>query len=157
MSETRLGITHRSRRIALDGTEVPLSLDEAVAHRPRLSHVYQCRVNRGLTVRVVVTGGITTDLRTFPVVFAGSETEVIHRQQNPALRRLQSIAHVGQSPRNDNRHRVVEKRARHFIGNRNGFDVVVRSVIFRIFRIFRWSVLIVSHGERLKVVRFWWE
>ena len=39
VSEARLGVTHGGGWIALNGTEVPLSVHERAAHRPRLGHV----------------------------------------------------------------------------------------------------------------------
>ena len=66
--QARLGITHRGRRIALDRAEVSLPVDERAAHRPRLGHVHECRVNRRLTMRVVVAAGVTANLGALTVV-----------------------------------------------------------------------------------------
>ncbi len=85
VSETGFGVTHRSRRIAFNRSEVPLPINEDVPHRPGLGHVDEGWINRGFTVWVVVTGSITTNLGTFPVIFTGSQIEVIHCQKNSSL------------------------------------------------------------------------
>ena len=67
-SEARLGVPHRGGRIVVDRTEVALAVDERLAHRPRLRHVHQRRVDHRLAVRVIVTAGIAANLRALPVL-----------------------------------------------------------------------------------------
>ena len=54
--QPRLGVTHGRRRIAFDRTEVALAIDEPLAHRPRLGHVDERRINDRFAVRMVVAG-----------------------------------------------------------------------------------------------------
>ena len=63
MRHARLGVPHRRRRIAFDRAEVALPIDERLAHRPRLRHVHERRVNHRVAVRVIVTARVAEDLR----------------------------------------------------------------------------------------------
>jgi hypothetical protein len=60
------------------------------------------------------------------------EREIVHRVKDATLRRLQSIARIGQGARNDDRHGVIEKRSRDFFGDVNWFYFFV-GVIHGIF------------------------
>ena len=55
MRQARFGITHGRRRIAFDGTEIALAIDQPFAHRPGLGHVNERRINDRFAVRMVVT------------------------------------------------------------------------------------------------------
>src|SRR5256714_1325896 len=44
----------------------------------------------------------------------GHDPELVHRIQDAPLRWLESVARVRQSPGNNHRHRVIEKRSRYF-------------------------------------------
>ncbi len=101
-----LGISHGRRRQAGNGTEVPLLVDQHVPHVPFLGHADQRGVDHAFAVRMVVAAGVARDLGTFDPRGAGGEIEVVHGDQDPPLGRFQSVAHVGQSPADDDAHRV---------------------------------------------------
>ena len=61
MRHARLGVTHRRRRIAFDRTEVALTVDQRFAHRPRLRHVDERRINHRFAVRVIVTARVAAN------------------------------------------------------------------------------------------------
>ena len=86
--EARLGVSHRRGGQTGDRTEVPLFVDQQVAHVPLLGHADQGRVNDRLTVGMVVTAGIAGDLGAFDAVARGAEPQIVHRYQNTPLRRL---------------------------------------------------------------------
>ena len=73
MRQTRFGITHRSWRVAVDRSEVSLSIDKAVAHRPILRHADEGRIDHRFTVRMVVARSIAADLGAFTVFAAGAK------------------------------------------------------------------------------------
>src|SRR6478609_3444456 len=50
----------------------------------------------------------------------------MHRVENSPLRWLESVPRVRQCARNDDRHRVIEKRSRYFLGYVYGFYFFVR-------------------------------
>ena len=54
VSQPGFGVTHRSGMVAIDRSEVSLSIDKAVSHAPFLSHTDECGVNDGFTMRMVI-------------------------------------------------------------------------------------------------------
>ena len=71
--ETRLGVSHRRGGESGDRTEVPLLIDQEIAHIPLLRHANQGRVDNRLTVGMVVTTGIAGDLGAFDAVARRAE------------------------------------------------------------------------------------
>ena len=120
--EARLGVTHGGRRVALDGAEVPLPVHERASHRPRLRHVDECRVNRCLAVRVIVAARVAADLGALAVMPTGREVQVVHREQDAALRRLEPVTRIRERARNNHRHRVVEERIFDLVRDVDGLD-----------------------------------
>ena len=106
----RFRITHGGRRISFHRSKVPLRINQRLPHRPRLPHVHQRRINHRLTVRVIVPRGVTTNLRALHLLLRRIKPQLMHRIQDPPLRRLQSIPHIRQGTGNDDGHRIVQKR-----------------------------------------------
>ena len=104
----RFGVTHRCRRIALDGAEIALLIDQQVARLPILPEVDQRRVDDAFAVGVVVTAGVAADLRALDLLAAGRELEVVHGHEDAPLRGLEPIAHIGQCTIHDRAHRVSQ-------------------------------------------------
>jgi hypothetical protein len=65
-----------------------------------------------------------TTVADFDVRAIGSLSLVPHRIEDPAMDGLQPVADVGQRPRDDDRHRVLEERALHLELNIDWFDRV---------------------------------
>ena len=128
MREAGLGITHRRGRVVFNRAEVALAVHKLLAHRPRLRHVHERRIDHRLAVRMVVTGGVTADLRALDVLAPREQRQVFHRIQDAALRRLQSIAHIGQRARDDDRHRVIQERVLNFVRDVNFLDFLALRV-----------------------------
>ena len=84
-AEPSLGVPHGGRRQTRDRAKVPLLVDQGVPHVPLLGHPDQGGINDTLAVGVVVTTGITGDLRTFDPRRTGAEVQIIHRDKNPPL------------------------------------------------------------------------
>jgi len=80
-----LGVSHRSRRVAVDGTEVSLAVNQGVAVRKRLCHTHEGRVNDLLSVRVEVALGVTRDLGTLDVSAVGAQIEPAHGIEDATL------------------------------------------------------------------------
>ena len=115
--QARFGITHRSRRVAIHGTEVALSIHEQGAHGKILRHACHGFIDRRVAVRVIFTEHFTHDTGGFFVGRVGADAHVVHRIQDAALHRFESIARIGQGARHDHRHGVIEIRLLHFIIN----------------------------------------
>ena len=128
MRHPRLGVTHRCRRIAFDGTEISLAVDERLPHRPRLRHVDEGGVNDSLAVRVIITAGVAANFGAFPMLPVRVEREIVHRKKNATLGGLQTIPRIRQRARNDDRHRVIEERPRHFFSHVDWLYLFVRVI-----------------------------
>ncbi len=122
----RFRVTHRGRRIAVDRTEVALPVDQRVPHDEVLRHAHERGVDDRFAVRVVVARCVAADLRALLLLRARSEVEVVHRDEHAALRRLQSVADVGQRAADDDRHRVIEVGDAHLLLDQQVLDAVVR-------------------------------
>ena len=101
-----LGVPHGRGRQTGDRAEVSLLVDQHVAHVPFLGHADQRGVDHTFAVRMVISAGIAGDLGALHPAGARREIQVVHRDQDSALRRLQPVAHVGQGPADDHAHRV---------------------------------------------------
>ena len=116
--EPRLGVPHRRRRIAVDRSEVALAVDERVAHVEVLRQPHERVVDRRVAVRMIVAHHLADDLRALPVPAVRREAHHLHAVEHAAMRRLQSVADVGQRSSNDYAHGVIHVRTLHFV-----FDV----------------------------------
>ena len=116
--EPRLGVAYRRRRIAVDRAEVPLAVDQGIAHVEVLRQAHERVVDRRVAVRVVVADDLADDLRALAVGPVGREAHLAHAVEHAAVRRLQAVAHVRQRPPDDHAHGVIHVRALHLV-----FDV----------------------------------
>ena len=114
-------VPHGSRRQAGNRTEVTLLVDQDMPHVPFLGHPDKSRVDDTLPVRVVITAGVTRNLRALDPSRTGAEVEVVHRDQNATLRRLQTIANVRQGAGDDHAHRIRQVTVFQFLLDRQ-FD-----------------------------------
>ena len=119
------GISHGRRRIAFHAAEVPLRIDQGLPHGPFLPHVDERRVNDRLTVRMVVTGSVTRDLRALHMLLRRVERQLMHRVKNTTLGGFEAVAHIRQRAGDNDGHRVVEEAVLHFVGDRDGACVGV--------------------------------
>ena len=101
--QPRFGVAHRRGVIAVDVAEVALAVDQRVTDREILCETHQRVVDRDVAVRMVFADH---DARAFLEAGVGVELQLLHGVQQPAMHRLQSVAHVGQGTRHDDRHRV---------------------------------------------------
>ena len=107
--KARLGITVCCRGVTVHATEVTATLYQGIAQREGLCHTYKRAVNRGVTVGVITTQHVTNRLCR---LLGGSVVRgviLVHRVKHAALTGLQTVTDVGQSARNDDRHRVFDK------------------------------------------------
>ena len=115
-----LGITHRRCAVAIDRTEIALSVDQHVAQRKRLRHAHDGVVNRQIAVRVVLTHHVTDDTR---ALFEGLVPVVVlfvHGEQHTAMHGFQAIPRIRQRSPDDHAHRVIEVGAAHLVFKADG-------------------------------------
>ena len=94
-------------------------------HVPFLGHPDQRGINHAFPVRMIVTAGVARDLGTLHPRGAGSEVQVVHRDQNPPLRRLQTVTHIRQRPTDDHAHCVRQVTLLQFIFDRQIQDAAL--------------------------------
>ena len=108
-----LGVAHRRRRIAVDRAEIALPQNQGVAVRKFLRHLGHRVVDGGIAVRVVLAEDFTDHSCTFAKFRARHEAHITHRVEDAAVDGLQTVSHIRQGARRDDRHRVVEIRDAH--------------------------------------------
>ncbi len=113
--QPRLRVAHGGRRVAIDRPEVALAVDERIAHREVLGEADERVVQRAVAVRVVLAHHLADDRRALAVRAGGRQPHLAHRVQDPAVDRLEPVAHVGQGARHDDAHRVVEVAHPHLV------------------------------------------
>ena len=124
--QPRFGIPHRRRRIAVDGSEISLPVDQRIAQRKRLRHADQRVVNRDVAVRVVLAQHFADDLGALARGAVVMQPQLVHSVKDAPVHRLQPVAHIGQRAADDHAHRVVEIRPPHLV-----FDVDRNQVFCR--------------------------
>ncbi len=106
--EPALGVAHGSGVIAVDIAEIPLPVDQRVALRKILGEPHQRVVDREFAMRVELADHVADHPGAFLIPRRRIEAELLHRVQDPAMHRLQPVAHIGQRPRHDRRQCVGE-------------------------------------------------
>jgi len=104
---TRFRVTHRRGRIAVDRSEVPLPVDQGIAHVEFLREADEGVVDRGVAVGMVVPHDLADDLRALAVGAVGREPHRAHAVQHATVRGLEPVARVGQRSADDHAHRVI--------------------------------------------------
>src|SRR5467141_1051869 len=106
LRQPRFGIPHGRRRIAVNGTEVPLPVDQGIAHVEVLRETHHRGINHRLAVRMIVAGSVAANFGALAIAAIRSEAEVVHGHEDAALHGLQPVAHIGQRARDNHAHRV---------------------------------------------------
>ena len=116
--QTRLGIPHRRRAIAVDRTEVALPVHRRVAHVEVLRQPDQRVVDRRVAVGMEVAHHLADNLCALAVATARRQPHRLHAVEDAAVSGLQPVAGVGQRSSHDYAHRVIHVRPLHLV-----FDV----------------------------------
>ena len=93
-----LGVAHGCLPVVARRAEVALALHQRVAQRPRLAEPHQRVVDRGVTVRVVLTHHVADDAGALREAAVRPVAAVVHRVEHPAVHRLEAVAHVRAAP-----------------------------------------------------------
>ncbi len=123
LGKARLGIALGRGRIAVNGAEVALPIDERHAHREVLRKAHERVVDGEVAVRVEVAHRVADDLRRLHVLLVPVEAQPLHRVEDAPVHGLQAVAYVGQRARDDHAHRVLEVGALHLVGDGNRANV----------------------------------
>ena len=106
LRQPAFGVPHRRGGIAVEGTEVARALDQRQPGGKRLRHPDESFVDGRVAVGVVATHHISHHLRALAEATLGAEPGTPHGGEDPALHRLEAVAHIGQRPAADDRKRV---------------------------------------------------
>ena len=138
--QPRLGVAFGGGVVAVDITEIALPVDQRVAHGEVLGEARERIVDRLVAVRVEVTHRVADDLGAFSELALRRKAELLHGVEQPAMHRLEPVAHVGERAMHDGRQRICEIALFQRLAEINGLD--------RAFRI-RWRRRALSHVPRL--------
>ena len=105
-----LGVAVGSRGITVDRAEVPLSVDERVAHGKILREPNQGVVASGIAVGMELAQDIADHTRALDVRPIPQVVHQVLRIEDTPVHGLESVARVGQSARHDHAHGVVHER-----------------------------------------------
>ena len=100
-------VTHGGCAVAIDRAEIPLAIDQHVAHGKVLRHAHDGVVHGLVTVGVVLTNHVTDNTGRLLVGLVPVVVELMHREQYTTMHRLQAIAGIRQGTSHDYAHGVV--------------------------------------------------
>ena len=124
-----LGVAHRRRRIVVHRAEVAMPVQQGMAAGEGLHQAHQRVVHRLIAVGVIFAEHVAHHAGAFAVGTVGGEAQLVHREQDAALHRFESVPHVGEGAPHDHTHRVLEVRALHLLMQGDRFDPVVPVVV----------------------------
>ena len=113
-------ITHSSRWVTIDRTEVAVTISQHIAHGEILRHADDSIINGCITMRMIFTQNFADDTRRLLVGLAGTHTGFLHGVEDTAVYRLQAVPHIWQGTRHDNAHRIVDVAVLHLVFQING-------------------------------------
>ena len=96
LRQARFGVAFGRRRIAVDGAEVALAVDQRHAQGELLRHAHQRVVDGEVTVRMEVAHRVAHDLGRLHVLLVPVEPQPLHGVEDAPVHGLQAVAHVGQ-------------------------------------------------------------
>src|SRR5690606_3638153 len=124
LAHTHLGVPHGCRTVTIDAAEVPLAVHQLVAHAPFLGHAHHGIVHALVAVRVVLTEHLPHQPCALLIRTGAGHAQALHAEKHPAVHGLQPIAHVGQGPAYDHRHRIIDVGGLHFLLNIDRDDLL---------------------------------
>ena len=101
--------------VAVHGTEVALTVDEGIAHHPRLGEPDHGVVDRRVTMGVVVLQHLADDRRALLVPRPRGHPLLEHRVEDATLHRLEPVADIRQGAADDDAHRIVHVARAHLV------------------------------------------
>ena len=108
LRHANLGIAHRCRGVAVDRTEVAMTVGKHMAHGKVLCHADDSIVDRAVAVRMILTQDFANDTRRFLIRLRRAHAGFLHRVENAPMHRFQAIAYIRQCTSDNDAHRVVD-------------------------------------------------
>ena len=124
LGEPRLGVSHGGGVIAVDIAEIALAVDQRVARSEILGQAHQSVIDRLVAMGMELADDIADHAGGFLEARAGVEAELAHGIEQPAMHRLQPVAHIGQGARHDGGEGIGEIALAEGIGERCQSDLL---------------------------------
>ena len=113
--EAGLGVPVCRRRVAIDGPEVALAIDERITKREILDHPHHGVVHGGIAMGVVLAQHVADHRGRLLVTSPWAQPQLAHCVQDAPVNRLQAVSYVGQRSLHNDAHRVVDERFAHLV------------------------------------------
>ena len=123
-------VTVSSRRVAVYGAEVSVTVDEHIAHGEVLGKTHHRIIYGRVAVGVIGTQHGTDGVGALVVGLRRVKTSLVHGVENPSVDRLETVAHIGKRSRHDNAHGVIQKALLHLVLQVNVNDSVFIHLLF---------------------------
>ena len=107
----------------VEAAEVALGIDQGHVLGEVLPEADQGVVDRAVAVGVELGHHVADHVGALAMGPVGHQPHLPHRVQDPALHRLEAVAHVGDGPRGDDRERVGEERLAELLVDRHVDDL----------------------------------
>ena len=118
--QPRLGVPIGRGRVAVDGAEIALPVDERIAKGELLDHTHERFVDRRIAMRVVLAEHFADDLGRLAIRAVPGQPQLGHRVEHAAVHGLEAVADIRQRPPDDDGHGVVQVRLPHLFFDRDG-------------------------------------
>ena len=116
--EARLGVTHGSGGVAVDGAEVAVAVDERQAQAEGLGQAHHGVVHGVVAMGMVLADHVADGTGRLHVRLVRRVAGLVHGVQDAAVHRLQTVAHVGQGAGDDNGHGILEEGGLHLLAEK---------------------------------------
>ena len=103
-----LRITHGSRPISFDGSEVSVPVHKDLPLLEILRHDNERLVDRAVAVRMVFTHRISDNTGAFPVRSVIADPQLIHVIERTSLNRFQTVPNIRKRTGDNNAHGIVD-------------------------------------------------
>ena len=109
------GVTHGRGRVAVDGAEIALPVQQRQTQGKVLRHAHQRVIDRLVTMRVILTDHVTDHAGRLAVGLVPVVAVLTHREQDAAMHRLQAVTRIRQRTADDHAHGVIEIGRAHLV------------------------------------------
>ncbi len=120
--QLRFGVTHGGGVITINAAEVPLTIDQRIAHAERLRQAHHGIIHSRIAMRVIFTDHIPDHTGTFFIARGRVELELHHGIEQAAMDGLQAIPHIRQRASGNGRKRIGQIALAQGILERDGLN-----------------------------------
>ena len=124
LAHTGLGVTIGSRRVAVHGTEVAVTVHQHIPHGKILCQTHQRVINRRVTVGMVPAQHGADGIGALAVGLFRPQGILVHGVQDSSVHRLESVPHIGQSAGNNDGHGIGQEGVLHFLFQIHRYNMI---------------------------------